>query len=157
MKLIPAVVSNPFLWSLGESYITSLGRERASRMMPMRTYLNRGVPLAGSSDSPVATHNPWIGIASAISRTTLQGTELGPEERLTPGEALQMYTTGGAFVIHREATLGTLEPGKHADLIILDCDPRERTPADLMGIEARATMVGGQWVHDAAERIVKSS
>ena len=146
---IPAVVSNPFLWSLGESYITSLGRERASRMMPMRTYLNRGVPLAGSSDSPVATHNPWIGIASAISRTTVQGTELGPDERLTPDEALQMYTTGGAFVIHREATLGMLEPGKHADLIILDCDPRERTPAELVGIEARATMVGGQWVHDA--------
>ena len=146
---IPAVVSNPFLWSLGESYITSLGRERASRMMPMRTYLNRGVPLAGSSDSPVATHNPWIGIASAISRTTVQGTELGPDERLTPDEALQMYTTGGAFVIHREATLGTLEPGKHADLIILDCDPRERTPPELMGVEARATMVGGQWVHDA--------
>ncbi len=146
---IPAVVSNPFLWSLGESYITSLGRERASRMMPMRTYLNRGVPLAGSSDSPVATHNPWIGIASAISRTTVQGTELGPDERITPGEALKMYTTGGAFVIHREATLGTLEPGKHADLIILDCDPRERTPPELMGVEARATMVGGQWVHDA--------
>ena len=146
---IPAVVSNPFLWSLGESYITSLGRERASRMMPMRTYLNRGVPLAGSSDSPVATHNPWIGIASAISRTTVQGTELGPDERLTPDEALQMYTTGGAFVIHREATLGMLEPGKHADLIILDCDPRERTPPELMGVEARATMVGGQWVHDA--------
>ena len=79
----------------------------------------------------------------------MQGTELGPDERLTPDEALQMYTTGGAFVIHREATLGTLEPGKHADLIILDCDPRERTPAELVGIEARATMVGGQWVHDA--------
>ena len=146
---IPAVVSNPFLWSLGESYITSLGRDRASRMMPMRTYLNRGVPLAGSSDSPVATHNPWIGIASAISRTTVQGTELGPDERLTPDEALQMYTTGGAFVIHREATLGSIEPGRQADLIVLDYDPRERTPAELMGTEARATMVAGRWVHDA--------
>jgi predicted amidohydrolase YtcJ len=146
---IPAVVSNPFLWSLGESYITSLGRDRASRMMPMRTYLNRGVPLAGSSDSPVATHNPWIGIASTISRTTVQGTELGPDERLTPDEALQMYTTGGAFVIHREATLGSIEPGRQADLIVLDYDPRERTPAELMGTEARATMVGGRWVHDA--------
>ena len=68
---------------------------------------------------------------------------------LTPDEALQMYTTGGAFVIHREATLGSIEPGKHADLIVLDCDPRERTPAELMDIETRATMVGGRWVHDA--------
>jgi predicted amidohydrolase YtcJ len=145
----PAVVSNPFLWSLGESYLTSIGRERAARMMPMRTYLNRGVPLAGSSDSPVATHNPWIGMASAITRTTVvQGTELGPDERLTPDEALRMYTAGGAFVLHREASLGTLEPGKLADLIVLDRDPRDLAPDALMTVEARATMVGGQWVHD---------
>ena len=91
----------------------------------------------------------WIGIASAMSRTTVQGTELGPEERLTPDEALRMYTTVGAFVINREETLGSIEPGKRADLIVLDRDPRERTPGDLMAIESRATMVGGQWVHDA--------
>jgi predicted amidohydrolase YtcJ len=145
---IPAVVSNPFLWSLGESYLTSIGQERAARMMPMRTYLNRGVPLAGSSDSPVATHNPWVGMASAIARTTVQGTELGPDERLTPDEALRMYTAGGAFVLNREASIGTLEPGKLADLIVLDQDPRDLQPDELMGVEARATMVGGQWVHD---------
>jgi predicted amidohydrolase YtcJ len=146
---IPAVVSNPFLWSLGESYLTSIGPERAARMMPMRTYLNRGVPLAGSSDSPVATHNPWIGMASAITRTTVQGTELGPDERLAPEEALRMYTAGGAFVLHRETTLGTLEPGKLADLIVLDQDPRDLKSDELMSVETRATMVGGQWVYDA--------
>jgi predicted amidohydrolase YtcJ len=146
---IPAVVSNPFLWSLGESYLTSIGPERAARMMPMRTYLNRGVPLAGSSDSPVATHNPWIGMASAITRTTVQGTELGPDERLAPEEALRMYTAGGAFVLHRETTLGTLGPGKLADLIVLDQDPRDLKSDELMSVETRATMVGGQWVYDA--------
>ena len=45
--------------------VTGIARRGpAGRMMPMRTYLNRGVPLAGSSDSPVATHNPWIGFAA---------------------------------------------------------------------------------------------
>ena len=145
---IPAVVSNPFLWSLGESYRTSIGDERAARMMPMRTYLNRGVPLAGSSDSPVASHSPWIGIASAIARRTVKGTELGPEQRLTPDEALRMYLTGGAFAINRERALGTLEPGKLADLVVLDNDPRDLDPDTLMGVEPRATMVGGRWVHD---------
>ena len=114
----------------------------------MRTYLNRGVPLAGSSDSPVASHNPWIGIASAIARRTVKGTELGPKQRLTPDEALRMYLTGGAFAINRERALGTLEPGKLADLVVLDNDPRDLDPDTLMGVEPRATMVGGRWVHD---------
>ena len=145
---IPAVVSNPFLWSLGESYRLSLGDERAARMMPMRTYLERGVPLAGSSDSPVATHNPWIGIAIALSRTTVQGTILGAEQSLTQVEALRMYTVGGAFVINREASLGTLERGKCADLVVVDRDPRELEPDALTTFEPRATMVAGRWVHD---------
>lgn len=145
---IPAVVSNPFLWSLGESFRTSLGDDRAARMMPMRTYLERDVPLAGSSDSPVATHNPWIGIASAVSRTTVKGTILGADQRLTHDEALRMYTTGGAFVLNGQASLGALEPGKLADLIVLDQDPRSLEPDALMTLGARATMVGGQWVHD---------
>ena len=145
---IPAVVSNPFLWSLGESYRTSLGDERAARMMPMRTYLERGVQLAGSSDSPVATHNPWIGITTAIARTTVKGTVLGADQCLTSDEALRMYTTGGAFVLNRESSLGTLEPGKLADLIVLDDDPRDLDSTELMNVEPRAAMVGGRWVHD---------
>jgi predicted amidohydrolase YtcJ len=145
---IPAVVSNPFLWSLGESYRISIGDERAARMMPMRTYLDRGVPLAGSSDSPVATHNPWIGMASAITRTTVQGTALGADERLTPDEALAMYLTGGAFVLNRQAAIGRIAPGTMADLVVLDADPRTLPPDALMNVEPRATMLGGEWVHD---------
>jgi hypothetical protein len=146
---IPAVVSNPFLWSLGESYRTAIGDARAARMMPMRTYLNRGVPLAGSSDSPVATHNPWIGMASAITRTTVRGTVLGADERLSPDEALRMYLSGGAFVLNRQDSLGTITTGALADLIVLDADPRTLSPDALMAVEALATMVGGRWVHDA--------
>jgi predicted amidohydrolase YtcJ len=146
---IPAVVSNPFIWSLGESYCLSIGDERAARMMPMRTYLNRGVPLAGSSDSPVASHNPWIGIAGAISRTTIKGTAFDPTERLTADEAIAMHTTGGAFVINREESLGSIEVGKAADLIVLDRDLRTLDPAGIMKVQPRATMLGGAWVYDA--------
>jgi predicted amidohydrolase YtcJ len=145
---IPAVVSNPFIWSLGESYRLSIGDERASRMMPMRTYLERGVPLAGSSDSPVASHNPWIGIASAVARTTVRGTAFDPAERLTVDEAIAMYTMGGAFVINREGLLGSIAVGMEADLIVLDQDPRALEPAEMMKVEPRATMLDGAWVHD---------
>jgi predicted amidohydrolase YtcJ len=145
---IPAVVSNPFLWSLGESYRLAIGDARAARMMPMRTYLDRGVPLAGSSDSPVASHNPWIGVASAIARTTVNGAVLGADQCLTPDEALAMYTTGGAFAINRQNSLGTLVAGKAADLIVLEQDPRALPAKEIMRVQPLATMVAGTWVHD---------
>jgi predicted amidohydrolase YtcJ len=145
---IPAVVSNPFLHSLGESYITSLGIERASRMMPMRTYLDRGIPLAGSSDSPVAVFDPWIGFRAAISRETVKGTVMGANERITPVETLRSYTIGGAYALGREREIGSIEPGKHADLLVLDDDPLSVEPDRFLDWKPRATMVGGVWTVD---------
>ena len=82
---IPAVVSSPFLTNLGEGFVNSVGSERASRAMPMRTYLNAGVPLAGSSDSYITDYNPWVGMHAAVNRTTATGRDLGKEtEALTP-------------------------------------------------------------------------
>jgi predicted amidohydrolase YtcJ len=59
-----------------------------------------------------------------------------------------MYLTGGAFVLNRQDAIGRLAPGMLADLIVLDSDPRTVTPDELMTVEPRATMVGGEWVHD---------
>jgi len=145
---IPAIVSDPFLRSLGESYITSLGLERASRMMPMRTYLDRGIPLAGSSDSPVAVFDPWIGFHAAITRETVKGTVLGANERISPLETLRSYTTGGAYALGREREIGSIEPGKHADLLVLDEDPLAVEPDRFLAWKPQATMVGGRWTVD---------
>jgi predicted amidohydrolase YtcJ len=145
---IPAVVSDPFLRALGESYVLSLGQERASRMMPMRTYLDRGIPLAGSSDSPVAVFDPWIGFHAAITRETVKGTVLGANERITPGETLRSYTIGGAYALGREREIGSIEPGKLADLLVLDDDPLNVDPDHFLDWKPRATMVGGIWTVD---------
>lgn len=142
---VPAVVSDPFLRGLGESYIVSLGLERASRMMPMRTYLDRGIPLAGSSDSPVAVFDPWIGFHAAITRETVNGTVLGANERITPLETLRSYTTGGAYALGREDEIGSLEPGKVADLVVLDDDPLAVEPDRFLDWKPVTTMVAGSW------------
>ena len=148
---IPAVVSSPFLTNLGEGFVNSVGPERASRAMPMRTYLDAGVPLAGSSDSYITDYNPWVGMHAAVNRTTATGRELGKEtEALTPEEALRSYTLGGAYVTGREDRQGSIAPGKLADLVVLDRDPLAIAPDELDQVRPTATMLGGAWVYRAS-------
>ncbi len=146
---IPAVVSSPFVTNLGESFVLSVGEERASRVMPMRSYLDAGVPLAGSSDSYITDFDPWVGMYAATTRTTVAGRVLGGAERITPLEALRSYTTGGAYATGREGWLGSLEPGQLADLVILDRDPLAVPPDELREVRPLATMLGGRFVYDA--------
>ena len=145
---IPAVVSSPFLTNLGEGFVNALGPERAGRAMPMRTYLDAGVPLAGSSDSPITDFNPWVGIHAAVNRTTAAGRRLDQDECLTPAEALRSYTIGGAIVTGRQASSGSITPGKLADLVLLDRDPLTIPPEELAAVTPLATMLGGDWVYD---------
>lgn len=145
---IPAVVSNPFITNLGESFVASLGEERASRAMPMRTYLDARIPLAGSSDSSVSDYNPWVGMYAAAARKTVTGRVLGEFERITVREALRSYTIGGAYATGRERIAGSLEPGKLADLIVLEEDPLSIPVDQLNDVQPLATMLGGRWVFE---------
>ncbi|MGH2615142.1 MAG: amidohydrolase [Thermomicrobiales bacterium] len=147
---IPAVVSSPFLTNLGEGFVNSVGAERASLAMPMRTYLDAGVPLAGSSDSYITDYNPWVGMHAAVNRTTATGRDLGKEsEGITPQEALRSYSLGGAYVTGREDRQGSIIPGKLADLVVLDRDPLAIAPEELDQVKPTATMLGGDWVYRA--------
>jgi len=141
---IAAVVSNPFLHALAESFVLSLGEERAAGAMPMRTYLDAGVPLAGSSDTPVADFDPWLGIWAACARTTIDGRVLAPQERISPREALASYTLGAARALGVDDVRGTLEPGKLADLVVLDRDPLGVEVDELRTLRPRATYLGGR-------------
>jgi predicted amidohydrolase YtcJ len=145
---IAAVVSNPFITNLGESFVTSLGEERAARAMPMRTYIDAGVPLAGSSDSAVSDFNPWVGMYAATTRRTVTGRVLGASERISLREALRAYTIGGAFATGQERARGSIEPGKLADLVVLDHDPFTLPLDALKEVKPAATMLGGRWVFE---------
>jgi hypothetical protein len=145
----PALATIPFVTNLGESYVASVGEERAARTMPLRTYLEAGVPLALGSDSPVTTFNPFVGIYSATTRKTVAGRELGPEECISRAEALRLYTATSAWVTFEDDIKGTLTPGKLADLAVLNLDCFSVCDEDLFSIRSSLTIVGGEIVHDA--------
>jgi predicted amidohydrolase YtcJ len=145
---IPALLNPPFLYYLGDSYVSALGAERAGRMKPARRYLEAGVPLAGSSDSTVSDYNPFVGIATMVRRRTFGGHLLDQGEILSREEAIRLYTAGGAYALRKERRWGSLEAGHWADLVVLDRDILTCPEEEIMAIKPLHTAIGGETVYE---------
>lgn len=116
-------VSQPrYLHDSGDEFLVRLG-ERAHGLQPLRRELELGIRVVLSSDSDVASYRPLDTIAAAVSRRTLQGEPIGTDQALAVEEAIRAHTIEAAFAIGMEDRLGSLEPGKLADLAVLDGDP----------------------------------
>ena len=139
------VVSQPgFFSALGDGYVEALGLERSAGLYPYASMAREDILVAGSSDAPVISASPLMGMRDAILRRTAAGVTLGPSERLSATEALELYTTRAAYVGGLEAELGTLEPGKLADFTVLDRDPLAVSPEALGDSIVELTVVGGR-------------
>ncbi len=107
----------------GGLYETGVGQERAARMNPFRSMLERGLVLGAGSDSPITPLDPWLAVAA------MEGHH-APSQRLTRVEAIRVHTAGSARLGHQEEKKGVLEPGMHADFAAYDVDPLEDVPVD---------------------------
>lgn len=129
-----------------------IGAKRCASSYALRSLLDAGATVAFGSDSPVAPLNPLLGIDAAVNRRTLDGKHPNgwfPEQRISVAEALECYTRASAYAAFQEKHLGTLEPGKLADLVVLSRDilaPAERDR--IAGTDVVLTMVGGQVVYE---------
>lgn len=132
-----------FVYHLGDSYLRVLGPERVKRAYPHRSFLDHGIVAPGNSDAPVVNGNPWEGIYAATTRTTSSGVVLDREQNITLAEAIRAYTRDAAYGSFEEDRLGTLAPGAHADLQILDRDPFAVEPADLLTLAPVAVYSAG--------------
>ena len=86
---------------------------------------------------------------SCVTRLGHDGASIGPSQRITPLEALALYTTGGAYASGEQAYKGKLAPGYLADFVVLGADPTATPPEEIAAIPVRATYVGGQCVWSA--------
>jgi len=133
----PKVISTEFsVWSATEH----LGVERAKWLHPLKTLLNEGVKVAGGSDCPMEPLSPFLGIQVAVTRESF------PEERLSVEEALRMYTVDAAYSSCQENVKGSIEDGKLADMVILDCDPLAVSTDQIKNVSVEMTIIDGEIV-----------
>ena len=118
--------------------------ERIRESYAWKTLLECGVLVGGGSDSPVEPFSPLWGIHCAVNRPGADGVYL-PEERLSPEQAVAMYTITPARLSGLSRELGTLEAGKLADLTVLDRDIFRVAPEEIQRLQVEYTMVGGRF------------
>ncbi|MEJ1201139.1 MULTISPECIES: amidohydrolase [unclassified Streptomyces] len=141
---VSAVVQPNFLRYFGDDYAAIMGEDRAAWLYRGRAFLDHGITLVGSSDRPVTDGSPLRAVQFMVERSSGSGRTIGPDEGITVEEALRAYTVAGAFACHWENDLGSLTPGKRADLVVLGDDPRRVDPSRIGDIEVVATYVDGR-------------
>ncbi len=137
----------------GEDVVKTLGRDFVRRAPPLKTMLRRGVPVGGGTDATrTAPYPPFWSIWWLVTGKTLGGQSIrGPEENLSREEALRVYTTGSGWFSFDEGKLGSIEPGKLADLIVLTEDYLTIPEDRIKDLESVLTIVGGKPVYTAGE------
>lgn len=147
LGVIP-VPQGRFVNEIGDGMASALGPERTLNAYRQRSFLERGIPLPGSSDRPVVEGAPLLGIADLVLRRTASGQPFGPDESLTALQALHAWTLGSAYATFDEHRKGSLVPGKLADLAVLSGDLTTVDPEEIASLQVLATVVGGDVRHD---------
>ncbi len=144
-----------WIWKDTRSLLKVLGPGRMAWFHPYRKWLDAGLTIGGGSDHMIrldaaeATNpwDPWLGIWVAVTRQTEGAGVLNPDQALTRAEALRFYTINNARLHFEEREKGSIEPGKLADLVLVDRDPLTCPVDDLRGTRVVWTMVGGKIVY----------
>lgn len=143
----------PFMWWLGDNYAGNLSANRAPHLEPLKTMLARGVQWTGGSDFNVTPIPARYGIWAAVQRETLKGTyglhPFGTAEEVDVHAALRAYTAEGARQLFLEKKIGSLEPGKEADIAVWDRNFYSVPASELKDMKCEMTLFHGEVVYGA--------
>ena len=147
LGLLTTVQNHPYL--LGRNMKNFWGEQRTNAAIPLRTMLGKGIIMGGGTDAPVVPWNPFISISWMVTRRIVSGEVQGPDETISREEALYLWTMGSAYTQGNEKKLGSIEPGKLADLVVLSEDLLTIPAEKIESIKALTTIVGGKIVYQA--------
>jgi predicted amidohydrolase YtcJ len=148
VRKLGAVISMqpPFLYYSGERYLAEIPADDIRWLYRVKSFLEAGMVVAAGSDTPVVPNNPLVGLCTAVTRQAANGKVLAQEERVSPLQALALYTKNAAYAAFDEKVKGSITPGKLADLVLLSDDPMKVEPARIKEIKVEKTIIGGEVV-----------
>ena len=145
LGLVPSYYSaHPFFW--GDWHRRSFGEERAAFISPAAETARMQIPFTIHNDAPIVPPDMMRLMWVAVNRKTRSDFVLGPDQRLTPMQALHAITLGAAYQYFEENKKGSITPGKQADLVILERNPLLANPDTLKDISIIETFARGQSV-----------
>jgi predicted amidohydrolase YtcJ len=142
----------PFMWWIGALYEASFGPKREARLMPYKTYTQKGILYAAGSDFFVTPFPARYGLWSSVVRKTQTGTQpFGTSEAVDIHTALKSYTIWAAHQLFLENRVGSLEVGKDADIAVWDRDLYSVPSDQLKDLKCQLTLLRGQIVYKATD------
>ena len=125
------------------------GEEKMESMFAHRSFLDAGIPVAPASDYTPGPYEPMMAIQSMVTRKDARGRVWGASQRISVTEALRICTVHGAYASFEEDIKGSIAAGKLADFVILERDPHDVDPEDIININVLRTVMGGRTTYEA--------
>jgi predicted amidohydrolase YtcJ len=135
-----------FTYTLEQRYVDNLEGERLQHNNPVATLTRHGIFMAFSSD--ILPIGPMVGLYAAVTRKGKSGKDYGVNEKVSMAEAIRHYTRDGAYLTRQERVKGALEPGKLADMIVLNGDLLTIDPSLILATKVDLTIVDGRVVYE---------
>jgi predicted amidohydrolase YtcJ len=148
LKIIPALFTDHTFF-FGDTHVKNRGLAQASFISPMRAARDLGLRPTNHTDAFVVPIDQLMTVWTAVNRPLRSGGTLGPDQRITPYEALQMITIDAAHQYFEEGSKGSIKPGKRADLVILSADPTKVDPMTIKDIKVIETIKDGKTIWPA--------
>jgi predicted amidohydrolase YtcJ len=133
----------------GDTHVLNRGKEQAFSESPMRAAMDKGLRPTNHTDFVVAPLDQMFVLWTAVNRISRYGVVIGPDQRVTPIEALKAITINAAYQYMEEKSKGSLEDGKIADLVILDKNPLLVDPMAIKDIKVIETIKDGKTIYKA--------
>jgi len=148
LKIIPALFTDHTFF-FGDTHVKNRGSTQASFISPMRSAIDLGLRPTNHTDAFVVPVDQMMTVWTAVNRPLRSGGTLGPDQRISPYEALQAITTNAARQYREEDAKGSITAGKLADLVILSADPTRVDPMTIKDIRVLETIKEGRTIYSA--------
>jgi predicted amidohydrolase YtcJ len=147
LDILPTIFG-PYPYYHGDKILPAFGAERLERMFAARSLLEAGLRVSAHSDHSASPYPPLMGIHALVNRRTAGGKPAGTSQRITVMEALRLYTINAAYHSFEEDAMGSIEPGKLADMVVLGKDILTVPSETIINIPIDLTIVGGRVVYE---------